>query len=861
MSEHTPMMQQYLAIKAEYSDMLVFYRMGDFYELFFDDAKRAAALLNITLTQRGQSAGAPIPMAGIPYHAAEQYLARLIKRGESVAICEQMEAANASKGPVKREVVRVVTPATVTDEALLEERRSTLLVAVAQAVHAGEHTFGIAALELARGDFSVMQVASDEALAAELARLQPAELLLSEDASYSPQVLDIAGVKQRPPWHFDAANARRKLLDTFAVQSLKGFGCEGMPVAITAAGALLAYVQETQRASLAHLRGIRTEDRNDALILDAATRRNLEIDSSVSGRDELTLVGVLDRCATAFGGRELRRWAARPPRNHSVLRSRYHAIAALQHNATYMGLHKHLASMVDIERILTRIALRSARPRDLTGLRAALELLPAVQDELAALDSPLLNELAGQIATHPKVADLLAQAIRDEPPLWLRDGGVIRTGYDDALDQLTTLAENADGYLQKLEVQERANTGVETLKVGYNRVHGYYIELGKQHAGKVPDNYSRRQTLKAVERYITPELKDFEDQVLSARERALAREKQLYAELLDKLAGDLAALQTSAAGLAQLDVLNNLAERAVTLELNPPTLVDTAGIKIDGGRHLVIEQVLQTPFVANDVALHEARRMLLITGPNMGGKSTYMRQTALIVLMAYIGSYVPAAAAEIGPVDRIFTRIGAGDDLVAGQSTFMVEMAEAANILHHATAHSLVLLDEIGRGTSTYDGLALARACAEYLAHHNQAFTLFATHYFELTAVAQALPGAANIHFDASEFGDELIFLHAVKQGPASRSYGLQVAALAGVPREVLQAARGYLAELEAGNDNSQDLSGKPGSPAPQMPLFQTPADDALRAALETLEPDELSPKQAHDALYELKQITRKQTP
>ncbi len=851
------MMAQFLAIKAGYPDMLVFYRMGDFYELFFDDAKRTAALLNITLTQRGTSAGAPIPMAGVPYHAAEQYLARLIKRGESVAICEQMEAPGASKGPVKREVVRIVTPGTVTDEALLDARRATLLVAVAR--HKAD--FGIAALELARGDFSVMQVDNSEALHAELARLHPAELLFSEDTQDAPDLQRYTGAKARPPWHFDATSAQRKLLETFAVQSLKGYGCENLPTAIAAAGALLHYVQETQRAALPHISGIRTEAHDDALILDATTRRNLEIENSVSGRDDLTLVGVLDACATTMGGRALRRWAARPPRDHKILRARHQALSALHEGRTYADIHTLLSGIVDIERILARIALRSARPRDLTGLRAALETLPELQHLLTALDSPLLAQSANNISTHPQTASLLARAVRDEPPLLIRDGGVIRPGHDEKLDELTELASNADGFLRDLEARERKRTGVETLKVGYNRVHGFFIELSKIHSDKAPDNYTRRQTLKAVERYITPELKGFEDQVLSANERALAREKELYAQLLDTLAQALQALQTCAAGIAELDVLSNLAERAVSLELSAPELVDTPGINIVGGRHLVVEQVLESPFVANDVLLSDERRMLLITGPNMGGKSTYMRQTALIVLMAYMGSYVPAHSAVLGPVDRIFTRIGAGDDLVAGQSTFMVEMAETANILHHASAHSLVLLDEIGRGTSTYDGLALARACAEYLALNNQAFTLFATHYFELTAVAQALPGAANIHFDASEFGEELVFLHAVKDGAASRSYGLQVAALAGVPREVLQAARGYLLELE-----SQGVKHAPEKAAPQIPLFserppipETGRKNPLLVAVKKIDPDAFSPREALDELYRLKSIAQAQ--
>ncbi|MES1943366.1 DNA mismatch repair protein MutS [Salinisphaera sp. PC39] len=847
---HTPMMQQYLAIKAEYPDMLLFYRMGDFYELFHDDARRGAALLDITLTQRGESAGAAIPMAGVPVHAAEQYLARLLARGESVAICEQMEPPGKTKGPVRREVVRVVTPGTVTDEALLDARDANLLVAVA----AGREGFGIAALELARGDLAVLEVPDAAGLTAELARLQPAELLFSEDTTESA-LKDHARAQPRPPWEFDPASARRRLLDHFGVANLRAYGCEELPLAVAAAGALLDYARSTQRSALPHLRGIRTEQRDEALVLDAATRRNLEIERSVSGRDEHTLIGVLDRCATAMGSRCLRRWAARPLRDRDALRRRHDAVGALA-TGRHADLRGALAGIADVERIVTRIALRSARPRDLTGLREALGRVPTVRAALDGIDSPLLRELAAAMGEHGETRELLERALIEQPPVVLRDGGVIDAGYDAELDRLRGIAGHADDFLRDLESRERARTGVDTLKVAYNRVHGYYIELGKTHADKVPADYTRRQTLKAVERYITPELKRFEDEVLSARERALAREKALYAELLETLAAATEPLQACAAALAALDTLANLAERAEALELTAPELVTTPCIRIREGRHPVVEQVLDGPFVANDLALDDDTRMLLITGPNMGGKSTYMRQTALIVLMAHMGSYVPAAAATIGPVDRIFTRIGAGDDLASGQSTFMVEMAETAHILHHATEHSLVLLDEIGRGTSTYDGLALARATAERLAHHNRAFTLFATHYFELTAVAQRLPATANVHFDASEYptaeGESLVFLHAVKPGPASRSYGLQVAALAGVPRPVLDAARAHLTELERQTPETAEKD------RPQMPLFEEaapPARDELREQLKSIDPDDVTPRDAHALLYRLRKL------
>ena len=847
------MMQQYLAIKAEYPHMLVFYRMGDFYELFFSDAERAASLLDITLTRRGESAGQPIPMAGVPYHAAEQYLARLIRKGESIAICEQMEAPGASKGPVRREVVRVITPGTVTDEALLEDRRSNLLVAISEDAKG----FGLAALELARGDLSVMTLETRDDLRAELARLQPSEVLIEDrEQGYAPT--DFA-LQRRPPWEFDAVAARRNLLERFAVHNLSAYGCEDMPLAIAAANALLAYAEQTQKQTLPHIAGIRSEQREDALILDAASRRNLEIEFGVSGRHELTLLGILDRCRTAMGSRALRRWAGRPPRAAEIVRARYQAVASL-HGRSSEVIGELLAGIPDVERILTRIALRSARPRDLTGLRNALLSLPDIKSQLASIDSPLLSGLDSRVDLHLEQADLLQRAMRDEPPQWLRDGGVLRDDYDPELQRLRGLSENADGYLEDLEQRERERSGIDNLKVGYNRVHGYYIEVSKTQTDKVPDDYNRRQTLKATERYITSELKGFEDQVLSARDKALAREKALYAELLETLAADLPALQQSAAALAELDVLANLAERAEKLDLRQPEIVEEPGLDIRGGRHLVVEQVLDGPFVANDLSLDEEQRMLMITGPNMGGKSTYMRQNALIVLMAYMGSFVPAASARIGPIDRIFTRIGAGDDLASGQSTFMVEMAEAAHILHHATENSLVLLDEIGRGTSTYDGLALARACAERLATENRALTLFATHYFELTAVAQALPGVSNMHFDATEYsssrGEELVFLHALKPGPASRSFGLQVAALAGVPRSVLKAAKSHLQALEA-----RSLADR--GAGSQLSLLEMqaaepeakPTPDRLRQALDDLNPDELSPRQALDALYRLRDI------
>ncbi len=850
---HTPMMQQYLAIKAEHPHTLLFYRMGDFYELFFDDARKAARLLDITLTTRGRSAGEPIPMAGVPVHAYEQYLARLLKRGEAVAICEQIGDPATSKGPVERQVVRVVTPGTVTDEALLEERRQTLLVAIC----GRDDETGIAALELSSGQFSVMQVSGDDALSGELERLQPAELLLAEGTADERLRQRFRGLRERPPWHFDPVSARRVLLKQFQSHDLQGFGCENLEAAIGAAGALLQYVQETQRAALPHLRGLRTELREEALIMDAGTRRNLELETSLSGDSSRTLAGILDCCATAMGSRALRRWIQRPLTDQDELRRRYQAIDTLLSNAAHAKLAEWLAAMVDIERILARIALRSARPRDLAGLARTLALIPSVREHLGTQDSPLLADLAERLGEHGPCHDHLSRAIIDEPPVWLRDGGVIRAGFDAELDRLREMSRNADGFLADLERRERARSGIDNLRVGYNRVHGYYIEISRSQAERVPADYVRRQTLKATERYLTEELKTFEDQVLSARERALAREKYLFDTLLDTLNESLVPLQGAARALAEIDVLANLGERAQALGFSMPTLVDEPCVRIQGGRHPVVEQVLEQPFVANDLDLHDGdgapRRMLVITGPNMGGKSTYMRQTALICVLAHIGSFVPAEDAHIGPVDRIFTRIGASDDLAGGRSTFMVEMSETANILHNATRRSLVLMDEIGRGTSTYDGLALARACAEWLARETQAFVLFATHYFELTALAGELPGVANVHLDATEYGDELVFLHSVRDGPADRSYGLQVARLAGVPQPVLALARDYLAELEARPAPAAHSRGGDDEAAPmQLGLFQA-APHPLIERLRQLDPDELSPRQALELVYRLK--------
>ncbi|MQM39439.1 DNA mismatch repair protein MutS [wastewater metagenome] len=844
--KHTPMMQQFLRIKAEHPDILLFYRMGDFYELFYDDARRAAELLDITLTTRGESAGEPIPMAGVPVHAYESYLARLVRLGESVAICEQIGDPNTSKGPVERRVVRVVTPGTLTDEALLEERRSNLLLSVA----AGDDEYGLAALELSSGRFVVTEVNGEEALVAEIERLQPAEVLVSEEHAPPEPLAQRAGLTRRPPWQFERDGAERTLTRHFDTRDLAGFGVAGLDRAIAAAGCLLQYVSETQRSALPHIRAIQVENRDESVAMDAASRRNLELDYNLGGGTEHTLAWVLDTTVTGMGARLLRRWIHRPLRDRTVLNARQEAIGMLLETAGTGAVRDALAGLADVERIAARIGMRSARPRDLTGLREAVRRLPAVQTALAAMDAELLLQLRADLAPREALLEHLERALVDQPPVIIRDGGVIADGYDDELDELRGLARNADEYLLELETREREATGIANLKVSYNRVHGYYIEISRSQSDNVPDHYIRRQTLKGSERYIIPELKAFEDKVLSARERALAREKALYEGLIESLAEEMDGLLRLAEGLATLDTIGALAERADTLDYARPELVRDGGIHIEGGRHPVVERVMSEPFVPNDVHLDDTRRMLMITGPNMGGKSTYMRQVALITLLACIGSFVPAAAARIAPVDRIFTRIGASDDLAGGRSTFMVEMTETATILNNASDHSLVLMDEIGRGTSTFDGLALAWASAAELVARIRAYTLFATHYFEMTALPEHYPAAVNVHLDAVEHGERIVFLHSVKDGPANQSYGLQVAALAGVPREVIQAARRKLAALETDT--------RPAGPEPdgQLALFDAaPPDPAVERLRET-DPDDLSPRDALALVYELKRLS-----
>ena len=857
MTDHTPVMQQYLRIKSEHPESLLFYRMGDFYELFYDDARRAAELLDITLTARGQSAGRPIPMAGVPYHAADGYLARLVRLGETVAICEQMGDPAASRGPVERRVTRIVTPGTLTEEALLDVAGESLLCGVVCAAADGRSAFGIAWLNLSSGRFLVSEGHGDAALAAELERLRPDELLVPEGTRLpdAPR----CRIREQHALAFDYDLGRTALTRHFGTRDLAGFGCEDLRLGVGAAAAVLAYAKAAHLRSLDFIDGIRPVRSDEALLLDAHSRRNLEIDQRLDGSRDHTLYALLNTTRTPMGARLLREWLRAPSRDTTRVLDRQAAVAALERVQGNETLAAPLAEVGDMERILTRIALRTASPRDLARLRAALGAVPGVRAALASSETPHLTMLRADLHDFADLTALLTGAIVAAPPATLREGGVIADGHDATLDDLRRLSRHSGTFLTDLETSERARTGIATLKVGYNRVHGYYIETSRSAANAVPAHYIRRQTLKHAERYITPELKTFEDEALTSQARALARERVLYDALIERLNHDQTPLRACARAVAEIDVLACFAERARTLRLVAPTFSEQPGIEIEAGRHPVVERVVTTPFVPNDLTLDAERRMLVVTGPNMGGKSTYMRQVALITLLAYTGSFVPARRVRIGPVDRIFTRIGAADDLAGGRSTFMVEMSETAQILHHATDRSLVLLDEIGRGTSTYDGLALAWACAEHLATRIRAFTLFATHYFELTLLAEQLESVANVHLAATEHRGEIVFLHSVQEGPASQSYGVQVARLAGVPAQVLARARQRLAELERAGIAEQrqgDLFRTPRVPDTPPDAGPEAPSDELRERLESLDPDRLSPREALEALYELKALS-----
>ena len=846
--QHTPMIQQYLSIKAGYPDTLLFYRMGDFYELFFEDAEKASRLLDITLTARGKSAGRPIPMAGVPVHSMEQYLARLVKQKVPVAICEQTGDPATSKGPVERKVTRVITPGTLTDEELLSDRTGNLVTAI---MREGSR-FGIASLELSSGRFGGQEAEDEEALESTLRRLDPAEILLPEGADAPAGVGDSVCRNEVPEWYFDAERAEDALRRLFGTRDLAAFECRDFPLATRAAGALVQYVRDLHGDNTPHVRDIRFQRSGDFVIIDAVSRLNLEIEQTLGNRPGHTLVALFDHCATPMGARLLRRWFNGPIRDRARLRERHLAIETLLEAHAHAPLHDLLRGMGDMERVLARVAMRSARPRDLVRLREALGRLPDLDQVLAGIGAPLLQALRERMPPFPALHRLLVEAVMAEPAATIRDGGVIRDGYDGELDRYRALQRDSGAFLMELEERERARTGVASLRVRYNRVHGYYIELPRSRSEEVPEDYLRRQTLKNAERFITEELKQFEDQILGAKEKALAREKRLWNELLERLASQVQPLLACARAAAEVDVLADFAERALAIGLSRPELVEEPRLDIRGGRHPVVEQALDHPFIANDTLLDAATRMQLITGPNMGGKSTYMRQVAIIALLAHTGSFVPAESAVVGGIDRIYTRIGAADDLAGGRSTFMVEMTEMAHILRNATRRSLVLVDEIGRGTSTFDGLALAWACARDLAERVRALTLFSTHYFELTALADQLPRVVNVHLDAVEHGHDIVFLYAVKDGPASQSYGIQVARLAGLPGPVIDTAREKLYALEENYVRDEERSSPP--LAAQTSLFGPgrPEEQAVAARLKAVVPDELSPRQALDLLYEL---------
>ncbi len=881
--KHTPMMQQYLRIKADHPDTLLFYRMGDFYEVFFEDAEKAARLLGITLTQRGASNGAPIKMAGVPFHAVDQYLARLVKAGESVAICEQIGDPATSKGPVERKVLRVVTPGTLTDADLLPEKSERPLLALCNITQRKTVKVGLAWLSMASGALKLMEFSAEpkslgDRLKQELERIAPAEILVADDADAAANAVSSNSGSGKttavPDWHFDIPSGAKALLAQLGVATLTGFGAEGLSAAVGAAGALLRYAQSTQGKGLQHVRTLAVESEHEFIGLDAATRRNLELTETIRGQDASasspTLFSLLDHCRTAMGSRLLRHWLHHARRDRAIAQARHAAINALMRADACAGLSATLALVPDIERITTRIALLSARPRDLAGLRSGLQQLPALRGYVALCDrdadAPLLKSIEEALATPTGCLDLIERAVTPEPAAMVRDGGVIARGFDVELDELRALSENAGQFLLDLETRERARTGIANLRVEYNKVHGFYIEVTHGQTGKVPDDYRRRQTLKNAERYITPELKAFEDKALSAQERALAREKYLYEKLLQDLAPHIGTLQDIAHAVARVDTLAALADHALRHNWCAPQLVDEPVLRIEQGRHPVVENAIER-FIANDCVLDSKCKLLLITGPNMGGKSTYMRQVALITLLAYMGSFVPAGSAVIGPIDRIFTRIGAADDLAGGRSTFMVEMTESAAILNGATEHSLVLMDEVGRGTSTFDGLALAWAIARHLIDNTRSFTLFATHYFELTQLPDTHSTAANVHLSAVEHKDSIVFLHAVQPGPASQSYGLQVAQLAGVPQPVIRAARKHLAALEAQSIQSTpqfDLfaSRMMNAAEPETLSENTSADETGNAVMEALaiiDPDALSPREALEALYRLKQLIDRQ--
>jgi len=842
------MMQQYLKIKSDHPDTILFYRMGDFYELFYDDAREASRILDITLTARGKSGGNPIPMAGIPYHAAENYLAKLVRQGRSVAICEQIGDPATSKGPVERKVVRLLTPGTLSDDAFLKANEDNFLSAFYGDISQG----ALASLDISTGRFVVSETNSAEEISSELNRIKPAELLCTEELLPILSEMTDASIQKVPGWSFNLESCISILTEQFKVHNLQGFGIEGSPAVISSAGALLQYIRDTHNTSLNHIRSIQIEDRSDSVQIDPSTRRNLEIDINNNGEEDFTLCWVMDRTQTNMGSRLLKRWFNQPSRNIDLVNQRLGGVEKLINNQDYLSIQPFLKIVGDIERPLTRISMGSARPRDLSKLSTALNVIPDIKCLISSIEAKIFHRINIEMDHHESIKDLLKNAIIENPPHLIRDGGVIAKGYDSLLDELRSIKDNASMHLLEIEKKERDNSGIATLKVGYNRVHGYFIEISKsQSVDEMPAHFVRKQTLKNAERYITPELKEFEDKALSAKSKALSREKYLYEELQLNIANHISALQQSAKALAELDVLCCFSERASALNLHRPTLTNKAEIQITGGRHIVVEQLLDKPFVANDCILDEKKQLAIITGPNMGGKSTFMRQTAQISLMAYAGSYVPCQSAVIGNIDRIFTRMGSSDDIASGLSTFMVEMTETANILNNATDYSLVIMDEVGRGTSTFDGLSLAWAAAFQLATEIRCMTLFATHYFEMTSLTEQLKNCHNYHLDATEHEGRVYFLHKVQEGPASKSYGLHVAELAGIPPKVCDMAKLKLLELEAEKDSGSKIQ-----PTPIQPeLFSNFIEHPIINKIQDLNPDALTPKQALDILYQLKEM------
>ncbi|MFT6028875.1 MAG: DNA mismatch repair protein MutS [Oleiphilaceae bacterium] len=871
-STHTPMMQQFFRIKRDHPSEILFYRMGDFYEMFYDDAKIAANILDITLTARGKSDGDPIPMAGIPYHAAENYIAKLVRSGYSVAVCEQTGDPATSKGPVERQVARVVTPGTLTDEAFLDSKKDNILCAID--FDHDEH-FGLAYIDLSVGRFCILEAENLGALLSELQRIRPAEILISDDFPYETALENYSGIRRQAPWLFDHESSLEQLIRQFKTKDLSGFGCQDMLLAINAAGCLIQYAKDTQRNQLPHITSLSKETRSEYIMLDAASRKNLEIDTNLSGETKHTLAWIMDACKTPMGSRLLRRWLNQPLRDRSIIKSRQDAVEALTANYYFDAIQESLKHIGDVERILSRVALRSARPRDLSRLRDSLERLPKIQSELKIFKGEKLTELSCSISVHPECCDLLSKAIVENPPVTTRDGGVIAEGFDEQLDEFRNLSDNAGQFLIDLETREKQKTGLSSLKVGYNRVHGYYIEISKLQSANAPTEYLRRQTLKNAERFITPELKEFEDKALSSKSRALSREKALYEEIIDHLNTIFVPLQLTARSLAELDVLTNFAERAQNLNLSKPHFCSDNNLFIQQGRHLIVEQLSSAPFVPNDVVLNNDRKMLIITGPNMGGKSTYMRQIALIVILAHTGSFIPAEDAMIGEIDQIFTRMGSADDTAGGRSTFMVEMTETANILNNATEQSLVLMDEVGRGTSTFDGLSLAWSSATFLAQKLKSYSLFATHYFEMTQLEEEYKNCINVHLSATEHDDKIVFLHNVLEGAASQSYGLQVAKLAGVPESVINNAKEILKKLESQDIQKHTITTQEYNDASpqkneakkankelkqtdpithQNDLFASNVSE-VELKISKINLDELTPRQALDMLYQLKSL------